>query len=205
MEYIEAVACLGSPVQFSTKSEISARTAAMLGRILHGGCPLSALVTITTIRHVRSLEPTAPSVDSRLQTIRRLALEGLSVFLFMRPLIPGACDDFPDVLAAAKEAGAAGVVVGSLRVSKKIYRRLKQAKVADIEAIDQQLRSRSIEPEALTENQVDIQDEPLRASIVAKAEQLGLTTVRRACCANAWCSKLPCRKPNCLMRHLAQW
>jgi len=206
LEYIEAVAPLGSPVQFSTKSEVSEEVAARLGHLSQQhGCALSPLVTITTIKHAPALEPLAPSVERRLQTIRRLAAEGLSVFLFMRPLLPGASQDFADVLAAAKAAGAVGVIVGSLRVSKKIHRRLKQAKVVDIEAIDGQLRARGIEPEALTEEQVDIQDEPLRAAVRAKAEELGLATVQRACCANAWVSRMPCRKPKCLMRHVAAW
>uniref|UniRef100_A0A7S0A363 Radical SAM core domain-containing protein n=1 Tax=Pyrodinium bahamense TaxID=73915 RepID=A0A7S0A363_9DINO len=206
MEYIKAVALLGSPVQFSTKSEISDEVAAELGRISNeGGCPLSALVSVSTIKHVHILEPTTPSFQSRVLTIRRLSGNGLSVFLFMRPLIPGASDDFPDILLAAKEAGAVGVVVGSLRVSRKIYRRLKQAKVVDIEAIDSQLQGKGIAPEDLNESQVDIQDEPLRTAVVTKAAEVGLVTVRRACCANAWSSQRPCRKPKCLMRDSTNW
>lgn len=207
LEYIEAVSPLGSPVQFSTKSEISEKAASLLGRMSRERhCSISALVTITTMRHVRAVEPTAPSVETRLETIRRLSAEGISVFLFMRPLLPGvASEDFPDVLAAAKAAGAVGVIVGSLRVSRKIYRRLKQTKVIDIEAVDTQLRGQGLQPEELDEKQVDIQDEPLRAAVKAKAEEIGLATVRRACCANAWASERPCRRPQCLMRDVVAW
>ena len=42
----------------------------------------------------------------------------------------------------------------------------------DIEAIDGQLRDRGIDPESLTEDQVDIQDEPVRAKIKAKVDLL---------------------------------
>merc|ERR1712192_183937 len=98
------------------------------------------------------------------------------------------------VLSAARGAGAKGVIIGSLRVSRKIYRRLKLVKFVDIEAIDVQLGQRGLAPEGLTEEQVDLQDEPLRAAVAAKAEELGLVAVRRACCATAWVARMPCRK-----------
>ena len=98
-----------------------------------------------------------------------------------------------------------GVVVGSLRVSRKIYRRLRQSKTVDIESIDRQLQDKGIEPSQLTEEQVDIQDEPLRAAVTSQASALGLQAVRRACCANAIGAQMPCRKAKCLMREVISW
>ena len=98
-----------------------------------------------------------------------------------------------------------GVVVGSLRVSRKIYRRLRQSKTVDIESIDRQLQDKGIEPSQLTEEQVDIQDEPLRAAVMSQASALGLQAVRRACCANAFGAQMPCRKARCLMREVISW
>ncbi|CAE7331530.1 unnamed protein product [Symbiodinium sp. KB8] len=203
MEYIRAAAPLGSPIQFSTKSGIGRPVCEQLRQWSETfQCPINALVTITTIRHVQDLEPNAPSIQTRLDTIRALSAAGLSVFVFMRPLLPGSCEDFSEVLHAAKACGAEGVVVGSLRVSRKIYRRLRQSKTVDIETVDQQLREKGMEPSSLTEEQVDIQDEPLRAAVVSQASALGLLAVRRACCANAIGSQMPCRKAKCLMREL---
>eukprot|EP00929_Paragymnodinium_shiwhaense_P041768 TRINITY_DN21693_c0_g1_i2.p1 TRINITY_DN21693_c0_g1~~TRINITY_DN21693_c0_g1_i2.p1 ORF type:complete len:119 (-),score=30.94 TRINITY_DN21693_c0_g1_i2:454-810(-) len=86
------------------------------------------------------------------------------------------------------------------QVSKKIYRRIQRVKAIDIEEIDRQLRAAGVEPEDLNEQQVDIQDEPVRAALCEEASKLGLAYVRRACCANAWAAGWPCNKPNCLMR-----
>ena len=96
-------------------------------------------------------------------------------------------------------------MVGSLRVSRKIYRRLRQSKTVDIEAVDEQLRERGMEPGSLTEEQVDLQDEALRAAVMAEASALGLVAVRRACCANAVGAEMPCRKARCLMRDIIPW
>eukprot|EP00929_Paragymnodinium_shiwhaense_P041767 TRINITY_DN21693_c0_g1_i1.p1 TRINITY_DN21693_c0_g1~~TRINITY_DN21693_c0_g1_i1.p1 ORF type:complete len:474 (-),score=68.58 TRINITY_DN21693_c0_g1_i1:454-1875(-) len=201
MEYIAAAAPLRSPLQFCTKSLISESNASELARIAREHhCPIQPLVTITTLAHAAKVEPRAPSVEQRLETVRRLAAEGLPVFVFMRPLLPGASADFRDVLRAAKQAGAVGVIAGSLRVSKKIYRRIQRVKAIDIEEIDRQLRAAGVEPEDLNEQQVDIQDEPVRAALCEEASKLGLAYVRRACCANAWAAGWPCNKPNCLMR-----
>lgn len=207
LEYVEAVAPLRSPIQFSTKAAISESTASKLASIASSHhCTISVLVTITTIKNARAVEPLAPCVEDRLETIRHVSEAGLQVFVFMRPLLPGASEDFADVLAAAKQAGATGVIVGSLRVSKKIRQRLSRIKAIDIEEIDRQLQERDIDPSTLTEEQIDIQDEPMRAAIKEKADELGLVSVRRACCANAWASQMPCRKRNCLMKDiLGQW
>ena len=114
MEYIRAAAPLGSPIQFSTKSGISRPTCEQLGEWSRTyQCPINALVTITSIRHVQDLEPTAPSIETRLDTIRALSAAHLSVFVFMRPLLPGSSEDFADVLRAAKACGAEGPVFSS--------------------------------------------------------------------------------------------
>eukprot|EP00746_Dinoflagellata_sp_MGD_P010527 gnl/MRDRNA2_/MRDRNA2_121765_c0_seq1.p1 gnl/MRDRNA2_/MRDRNA2_121765_c0~~gnl/MRDRNA2_/MRDRNA2_121765_c0_seq1.p1 ORF type:complete len:448 (+),score=78.18 gnl/MRDRNA2_/MRDRNA2_121765_c0_seq1:154-1497(+) len=207
LEYIRALAPLRSPLQLSTKSEVSESTALEISEISRRHqCSVQVLVSLITIRHVQAVEPTTPSVEERLMTIRRLSSHGVGVFLFMRPLIPGVTTDYADVLAAAKNAGALGVIVGSLRVSKKIYRRVKMLKApVDIEEIDRQLQqSHGLSPESLTEHQVDIQDEPLRAAIKECAEKLGLAVVRRACCANAFVAGMTCRKPNCLMKEACE-
>ncbi|CAJ1344304.1 unnamed protein product [Effrenium voratum] len=196
MEYIRAVAVLGSPIQFSTKSFITKALCAQLAQwsVAHQ-CPINGLVTCTTLRHVQQLEPEAPPVEQRMETIRNLSSAGLSTFLFLRPLLPlEPFEDFEQLILAAKAAGAEGVVVGSLRVSRKIYRRLKQAKVVNMERVDELLAAKGQRPEDLTEEQVDIQDEPLRRRVTDFALQCGLAPVRRACCANALGAQMPCRR-----------
>lgn len=73
MEYIRAVAVLGSPIQFSTKSFITKALCAQLAQwsVAHQ-CPINGLVTCTTLRHVQQLEPEAPPVEQRMETIRNL-------------------------------------------------------------------------------------------------------------------------------------
>ena len=111
MEYIRAAVPLGSPIQFSTKSGISRPTCEQLGQWSRTfQCPINALVTITTIKHVEDMEPSAPSVETRLDTVRALSAAGLSVFVFMRPLLPGSCD-YLEVLQAAKASGAEGAAL----------------------------------------------------------------------------------------------
>ena len=117
----------------------------------------------------------------------------------MRPLIPGVTLDYPQVLAAAQEAGAVGAIVGSLRISRKIWARLKFMRGVDWSRLRELLQlQQGVDLEDLTEDQLEVQDEDLRAAVTACAADMGLRTVRRACCANALVAKQRCTKPNCL-------
>jgi len=195
LEYLEALQDTGSPVQFSTKNEIEEPAADRLAAL---SCSVNPLVTITSLDQAALLEPAAPSIPARLATIQRLAERGLQVFVFMRPLIPGVTLDYPQVLAAAQEAGA-GVIVGSLRVSRKIWARLKFLRGVDWSRLRELLQlQQGVDLEDLAEDQLEVQDEELRAAVTACAEDMGLRTVRRACCANAFVAKQRCNKPNCL-------
>jgi DNA repair photolyase len=56
----------------------------------------------------RKIEPSAPSVNRRFETIRELAEAGIRVGIGVAPIIPGLNDqDVPALLKRAKECGAA--------------------------------------------------------------------------------------------------
>ncbi|MBS0317860.1 MAG: PA0069 family radical SAM protein [Proteobacteria bacterium] len=75
-------------------------------------------VTITTLdaRLARVLEPRAAAPYRRLATVRRLAEAGVPVGVSVAPQIPFLNDDMEQVLAAAREAGAATAFYTVLRL-----------------------------------------------------------------------------------------
>jgi len=70
---------------------------------------LTVTITTTRTRLARLMEPRAPRPDLRLAAVKQLRDAGLSVGVFMSPLLPGITDKDGEVealAAAAKEAGA---------------------------------------------------------------------------------------------------
>ncbi|NUL82406.1 MAG: radical SAM protein [Armatimonadetes bacterium] len=66
----------------------------------------------------KTLEPYAPSAQSRLKAIERLTAKGVAVNVFMAPLLPGAMDNESMIwryCKAVADSGAKRVVCGSLR------------------------------------------------------------------------------------------
>ncbi|WP_252901129.1 hypothetical protein [Vulcanisaeta sp. JCM 14467] len=62
----------------------------------------------------------------RLMFAGRLARAGVNVSLFIRPIIPGITDrDAREILSTARELGIKSVVLGTLRVTASIYKRLR--------------------------------------------------------------------------------
>ncbi|RLE48920.1 MAG: radical SAM protein, partial [Candidatus Methanomethylicota archaeon] len=90
IEYLNTISILGNPCQFSTKAHIDEDLALKLSSI---NTPISPLVTIVTIEKARILEPLAPSIEERLETIRNLKEKKLKPMLFLRPIIPGVTDN----------------------------------------------------------------------------------------------------------------
>ncbi len=179
MAYIEAIARhLGNPIQFSTKMTLTPEDAERLRRADPG---ISPLVTIITLRHSRVLEPNAPPPEERLETIRTLRRAGLKPILFLRPIIPGVTEeDAPELLREARRSGAAGVVLGGLRVTRGILARLEAA------GIDTGEIKRRLPRPPRGREQVPIVIRDIKERLTREAERIGLPVFPQACMANLY-------------------
>ncbi|MCP9449302.1 MAG: PA0069 family radical SAM protein [Nitrospira sp.] len=69
----------------------------------------------------RKVEPHAPSVSRRFETVRALAGEGIAVGVSLAPIIPGLNErDIPELLERAREAGARTAFATLLRLSGNV-------------------------------------------------------------------------------------
>jgi len=172
LEYLNRVrAHLDNPCQVATKSTLSDEIVDKLANSMPR--VLNVLVTVVSIKRSKFLEPSVPSPFERFETLRRLVKRGIPAFLFLRPVLPGLEDEVDDILSEAKQAGALGVVVGGLRLSERISRRL---------------RSVGIEVPAATRRAglVDVAQRDLKNLVIEAARSRGLVPFRSACCATTY-------------------
>lgn len=184
LEFIENTAkYLNNPVQFSTKQYIDTKVAEKLASY---SLRINPLITIVTIRKAELLEPNAPPVRLRLETIRNLRKAGLKPMVFIRPIIPGVTDtEAEEIIELAAKHGAVAAVLGSLRVTGEILSRL--GRVIDIKPITSRIKETPKNRE-----QVYINAHDIKVKIEETARRLGLVAFRSACCANAYTSNVPC-------------
>lgn len=100
----------GRTLSITTKSNLVARDIELLQRVARTNV-LHINMTVTTIDAglARKLEPRAPRPDLRLAAVEALASAGLSVGVFLNPILPGLTDSISNldaVAAAAAQAGA---------------------------------------------------------------------------------------------------
>ncbi|RLF16852.1 MAG: radical SAM protein [Thermoprotei archaeon] len=192
LEYLHEVGeKLGNLCQLSTKSSVSDEVVKNLARLK--GVQVNVLVTVITLRHHRALEPSAPSPEDRFDTLRKLRREGVPAFLFLRPLIPGLVEDeLEDLMNEAKRAGAMGVVIGGLRVSERILRRLKTM------GLNTHIIEEKLPKEVGGRRLIDVPSSNLKKKAIEIAEEVGLMPLRSACCATTFSymlktgKRLPC-------------
>lgn len=186
LEYISTVyKYLGLPSQVSTKIPVTGELATKLKQ---SEPRLSVLVSVITINKADMLEPNAPSPLQRLESIEVMKKKGLHVTLFMRPIIPGITDrEAEKIIALAAEKGVNGIVLGSLRVTPGIIRRLilKGFHIGEI-MIRLPRKPRS------NRDQVTIRETDLKKKIKRIAEDYGLTVYPSACAANIDAHALSC-------------
>ncbi|MGH7326336.1 MAG: radical SAM protein [Candidatus Rokuibacteriota bacterium] len=102
----------GLRLGITTKSALVARDVDLLSEIA-GRSEVTVNFSVTTLDATlaRRLEPRAPRPDRRLDALRTLAAAGVVTRLFIMPILPmitDGADNLRGVLAAAREAGAAG-------------------------------------------------------------------------------------------------
>jgi DNA repair photolyase len=105
---IEVAAEFRQPVAVVTKNHLVARDADVLRRLARYDAA-SVRVSVTTLDPMlaRIMEPRASMPTARLDAIRQLSRAGVPVGVMVAPIIPGLNDhEVPNVLAAAREAGA---------------------------------------------------------------------------------------------------
>ncbi|MHA1722364.1 MAG: radical SAM protein [Candidatus Baldrarchaeia archaeon] len=185
IDYLKSfVKYLKNPIQFSTKMFLDAKQVHEVVEAVEKH-PLSPLITIITIKYAKSLEPNVPTPDKRFETISNLRDAGFKPVLFLRPIIPGVTDrEFEQIFERASDAGAVGVVIGTLRISRKILERLKKAQI-DLHPIKE--RAAKIGGKQVHLSIADLKEEALKI-----AKEFKLVPFRSACCANAFNASIPC-------------
>ena len=100
----------GRSLSITTKLNLVARDIDVLRRVARANV-LHINVTITTLdaELARKLEPRAPHPDLRLAAVEALSSGGLSVGVFLNPILPGLTDSISNLDAVAAEIGRAHV------------------------------------------------------------------------------------------------
>ena len=185
IDYLKSFAkYLKNPMQFSTKMFLNTDQVHEIVEAVNQQ-PLNPLITIITIKYAKKLEPNAPSPDERFETISNMRDAGLKPVLFLRPIIPGVTDEeFEQILERASNAGAVGVVAGSLRISRKILERLKKAHI-NLRPIKKRITK-------IKEKQIYLKATDLKEEALKIAREFKLIPFRSACCANAFNAYVSC-------------
>ena len=195
MRFIGGV--MGNPLQVSTKAAPGEWVAEELSSLPNG--PPSVLISVATYSMQRTLEPGAASVDDRLRWGQLLMKRGVPVTLFLRPIIPGVpLDDLSYLLEKAWSMGYRRVILGSLRVTMGILRRLKAAGLP-YEVIAARLPRRPANPR----EQITLRMGDLKQTVAYTAVKTGFNILPASCSANVvdhgqscWaCNLGPCGNP----------
>jgi len=179
LEYLKAVAeYLGNPCQVSTKMALEDEIIDELSSIKNLG--LSVLVTLTSLHQYRQLEQKAPDPYDRLESVKKLRRKGFKPFIFLRPLLPGLkIEEIEELIDQAKTAGAYGIVLGNLRLSANIVKKLVE------HGLDISELKRNVNIDDLKKGFLDIRvNGKLISSIRKRVLEKGLIFLKRACCAN---------------------
>jgi DNA repair photolyase len=115
---LEVLAAHRQPVGVITKNALVTRDLDLLGELARFGAA-RVMVSITTLDEDlrRRLEPRTSTIAERLRAVRALANAGVSVGVNVAPVIPGLTDhEIPDLLEAARDAGAQGAAWTLLRL-----------------------------------------------------------------------------------------
>lgn len=179
-EYLRATRdWLGNPQQISTKTALDGEDFKLFLSSIDP--EIDVLVTITTIRHWRRLEPGASPPEERFEFMERLRRSGVHVTLFLRPILPGVTDlEAEEIIRRAAEAGVRRVVLGTLRVTPGILARLRASGVVDVGFIEERLPRRPRDGR----DQVPIRARDLKERVARIARDYGLEVLPSSCSSN---------------------
>ena len=136
-----------NPVAIITKSLLIRRDAALLAALAREAqVSVSLSIPFLDETVTRCLEPGAPTVHRRFETMKMLADAGVPVGIGMAPLIPGLNDsDIPALLKEARRCGAQYAFKTLLRlpgsVKQVFFRRLQEALPDRVEKIEHRIRA----------------------------------------------------------------
>lgn len=112
-----AVECR-QPIGIVTKNALVTRDLDLLQQLAaHNAVRVCVSITTLDAQLARTMEPRTSSPAARLRAIRELSGAGVPTHLMLGPVIPGLNDsEIPAILAAARDAGAAGAGYVLLRL-----------------------------------------------------------------------------------------
>lgn len=170
---------LGNPQQVSTKSPPPNHLAEEFKA--SADPRVDVLVTVTTLKHWRVLEPGAPNPTERFERASELVKMGVCVTLFLRPVIPGVTDrEVGEILDTALSYGIRRVVPGTLRVTPRILARLSSAGVVDVGEV----RRRLPRYPRGSGDQVTIRGSDLKELAAREAARRGMEVFPSSCASN---------------------
>ncbi len=110
----------GFRIGIITKSALVRRDVALLSRLSRRHAVTVHVSLASTDRELlRRIEPRTPAPHARLRAVAALTTAGVHADIFAMPMLPGLTDSeeqLAALMAAAKQAGAAGVHAGPLRM-----------------------------------------------------------------------------------------
>lgn len=186
IEYLVSISnYLGNPIQFSTKAFIDRGLA---DEIKRSAGDVSALVTIVTTSLYRLLEPKAPSPEERFKSIENLSRAGVHTALFLRPILPGiGVDEVEKIISRALDAGARGVVLGSMRATEGILRRMMNINYPYMDELVERVPGVTKGGKQITAKMSD-----LKKMVYDIAQRIDVKMYPSACAANMDAHELSC-------------
>ncbi|MCP4633077.1 MAG: radical SAM protein [candidate division Zixibacteria bacterium] len=115
---LELISSEGWPVSVQTRSPLVLRDIDILKSI--EDCTVGVSITTIDDKVRKVFEPNTPSIEKRLETLKRLKKEGLRTFAFTGPLLPGEPDKLVDELIPLVDF----VFTDKLNYSRKIRKLL---------------------------------------------------------------------------------
>jgi len=119
---LEVCADFRNPVGIITKAALIVRDLELLRRLQREAwLQVYFSIPFADDETARKVEPQAPSITKRLDTMRALSEAGISTAISIAPVIPGLNeDDIPELLARARQAGARSATYVLLRLSGNV-------------------------------------------------------------------------------------
>ena len=111
-----------NPVSITTKSTLVERDVELLAALhKESYCHVNVSIPFWNAKHARAIEPYVPSPQRRMQVVQALTEADVPVSVMVAPIIPGLSDsDIPDILSAAKAAGARSAQYIMLRLDQTV-------------------------------------------------------------------------------------